>query len=208
MKKAKVALVGMLMLAGSGAYAQTNGIGGTVTDNAGEPIIGASVKVKGSTNMGTVTDIDGNFKLDVKPGETLIISYIGCKDQEVKAGENLKIVLQDNSEVLGEVVVTGYQVQRKADLTGAVSVMDMSKPTSEANANMLSSMQVVSRHRSYAFASRQGAGHDYHHRRFANWHRYGSHSWYRFVQFFSRSSLCYRRCAYHHNPQLAQHERY
>ena len=42
----------------------------------------------------------------------------------------------------------------------------------------------------------------------ANWHRYGSHSWYRFVQFFSRSSLCYRRCAYHHNPQLAQHERY
>ena len=57
MKKAKVALVGMLMLAGSGAYAQTNGIGGTVTDNAGEPIIGASVKVKGSTNMGTVTDI-------------------------------------------------------------------------------------------------------------------------------------------------------
>lgn len=51
------------MLAGSGAYAQTNGIGGTVTDNAGEPIIGASVKVKGSTNMGTVTDIDGTSNL-------------------------------------------------------------------------------------------------------------------------------------------------
>ena len=107
MKKAKVALVSMLMLAGSGMYAQTNGIGGTVTDNTGEPIIGASVKVKGSSNMGTVTDIDGNFKLNVKPGETLIISYIGCKDQEVKAGENLKIVLQDNSEVLGEVEGTG-----------------------------------------------------------------------------------------------------
>ena len=73
MKKAKVALVSMLMLAGSGMYAQTNGIGGTVTDNTGEPIIGASVKVKGSSNMGTVTDIDGNFKLNVKPGETLII---------------------------------------------------------------------------------------------------------------------------------------
>ena len=123
MKKAKVALVSMLMLAGSGMYAQTNGIGGTVTDNTGEPIIGASVKVKGSSNMGTVTELDGNFKLNVKPGETLIISYIGCKDQEVKAGENLKIVLQDNSEVLGEVVVTGYQVQRKADLTGSVSVV-------------------------------------------------------------------------------------
>ena len=101
MKKAKVALVSMLMLAGSGVYAQTNGIGGTVTDNTGEPIIGASVKVKGTTNQGTVTDIDGNFKLNVKPGETLVISYIGCKDQEVKAGDNLKIVLQDNSEVLG-----------------------------------------------------------------------------------------------------------
>ena len=141
MKKAKVALVSMLMLAGSGVYAQTNGIGGTVTDNTGEPIIGASVKVKGTTNQGTVTDIDGNFKLDVKPGETLIISYIGCKDQEVKAGENLKIVLQDNSEVLGEVVVTGYQVQRKADLTGAVSVMNMKEPVSQADPNMLNSMQ-------------------------------------------------------------------
>ena len=141
MKKAKVALVSMLMLAGSGVYAQTNGIGGTVTDNTGEPIIGASVKVKGTTNQGTVTDIDGNFKLNVKPGETLVISYIGCKDQEVKAGDNLKIVLQDNSEVLGEVVVTGYQVQRKADLTGAVSVMNMKEPVSQADPNMLNSMQ-------------------------------------------------------------------
>ena len=141
MKKAKVALVGMLMLAGSGAYAQTNGIGGTVTDNAGEPIIGASVKVKGSTNMGTVTDIDGNFKLDVKPGETLIISYIGCKDQEVKAGENLKIVLQDNSEVLGEVVVTGYQVQRKADLTGSVSVVSTKDLKSTADTDPMRSLQ-------------------------------------------------------------------
>lgn len=129
------------MLAGSGAYAQTNGIGGTVTDNAGEPIIGASVKVKGSTNMGTVTDIDGNFKLDVKPGETLIISYIGCKDQEVKAGENLKIVLQDNSEVLGEVVVTGYQVQRKADLTGSVSVVSTKDLKSSADTDPMRSLQ-------------------------------------------------------------------
>lgn len=77
MKKAKVALVSMLMLAGSGVYAQTDGIGGKVTDNTGEPIIGASVKVKGTSNIGTVTDIDGNFKLNVKPGETLVISYIG-----------------------------------------------------------------------------------------------------------------------------------
>lgn len=141
MKKAKVALVSMLMLAGSGMYAQTNGIGGTVTDNTGEPIIGASVKVKGSSNMGTVTDIDGNFKLNVKPGETLIISYIGCKDQEVKAGENLKIVLQDNSEVLGEVVVTGYQVQRKADLTGSVSVVSTKDLKSSADTDPMRSLQ-------------------------------------------------------------------
>ncbi|WP_308244144.1 TonB-dependent receptor [uncultured Prevotella sp.] len=141
MKKAKVALVSMLMLAGSSIYAQTNGINGTVTDNTGEPIIGASVKVKGASNMGTVTDIDGNFKLNVKPGETLIISYIGCKDQEVKAGENLKIVLQDNSEVLGEVVVTGYQVQRKADLTGSVSVVSTKDLKSSADTDPMRSLQ-------------------------------------------------------------------
>ena len=141
MKKAKVALVSMLMLAGSGVYAQTDGIGGTVTDNTGEPIIGASVKVKGTSNIGTVTDIDGNFKLNVKPGETLIISYIGCKDQEVKAGENLKIVLQDNSEMLGEVVVTGYQVQRKADLTGSVSVVSTKDLKSSADTDPMRSLQ-------------------------------------------------------------------
>ena len=68
MKKVKVALVSMLLLTGTGAFAQTNGIGGTVTDNHGEPIIGATVKVKGSTSTGTVTDIDGNFALKAKPG--------------------------------------------------------------------------------------------------------------------------------------------
>ena len=141
LKKAKVALVSMLMLAGSGVYAQTDGIGGTVTDNTGEPIIGASVKVKGTSNIGTVTDIDGNFKLNVKPGETLVISYIGCKDQEVKAGENLKIVLQDNSEVLNEVVVTGYQVQRKADLTGSVSVVSTKDLKSSADTDPMRSLQ-------------------------------------------------------------------
>lgn len=141
MKKAKVALVSMLMLAGSGVYAQTDGIGGKVTDNTGEPIIGASVKVKGTSNIGTVTDIDGNFKLNVKPGETLVISYIGCKDQEVKAGENLKIVLQDNSEVLNEVVVTGYQVQRKADLTGSVSVVSTKDLKSSADTDPMRSLQ-------------------------------------------------------------------
>ena len=73
MKKAKVALVSMLMLAGSGVYAQTNGIGGTVTDNTGEPIIGASVKVKGTTNQGTVTDIDGNFKLNLNSATKCIV---------------------------------------------------------------------------------------------------------------------------------------
>lgn len=141
MKKVKVALVSMLLLTGTGAFAQTNGIGGTVTDNHGEPIIGATVKVKGSTSTGTVTDIDGNFALKAKPGETLVISYIGCKNKEVKAGQHVKVVLEDSSEMLSEVVVTGYQVQRKADLTGAVSVMNMKEPVSQSDANILNSMQ-------------------------------------------------------------------
>lgn len=140
MRKAKVALVSMLLLGSCGLYAQTDGIGGTVTDNNGEPIIGATIKVKGS-NVGAVTNLDGEFSINAKPGQTLVISYIGCENQEVAAGSGLKIVLKDSSETLNEVVVTGYQVQRKADLTGAVSVMNMKEPVSQADPNMLNSMQ-------------------------------------------------------------------
>lgn len=96
---------------------------GVVVDSHGEPIIGASVVEKGTTN-GMVTNIDGEFALDVKSGAILQISFVGYITQEVKASGNMKVVLKEDNEVLDEVVVIGYGVVRKADLAGSVAVMD------------------------------------------------------------------------------------
>ena len=119
-------------------YAQSE-ITGTVTDAMG-PVIGATVMVKGTTN-GTVTDFDGNFTLKVEAGKTLVISYIGYDAVEVPAKNGMAVTMKENAKELAEIVVTGYQTQRKADLTGAVAVMDMKGPVSESDPNMLNSMQ-------------------------------------------------------------------
>lgn len=94
---------------------QKQTVKGTVKDANGEPIIGASVKVKGSTG-GTVTDIDGNFTLDVPAGAELEVSSIGYLKQIVKAKANVAIVLKDDSQTLDELVVVGYGVQKKETL--------------------------------------------------------------------------------------------
>ena len=122
------------------ASAQQVNVNGIVKDATGETVIGASVMVKG-TKTGTVTDFDGNFHVECAPGSTLVISYIGYKTQEVKASENMEVTLQEDANDLQEVVVTGYTTQRKADLTGAVSVMNMKEPVSASDPNMLNSMQ-------------------------------------------------------------------
>ena len=98
---------------------------GVVADAVGEPIIGASIVVKGTTN-GTVSDYDGYFVLDgVKMGDILRISYVGYQTQDVKwNGSPLDIVLKEDAQALDEVVVIGYGAVRKADMAGAVSVMD------------------------------------------------------------------------------------
>lgn len=104
-------------------YAQNGQITGTVIDQENEPIIGASVLVKGTTN-GTITDIDGNFTLsNVANGATVRISYVGYKTQEfkVEGKTHFPIVMVSDSKALDEVVVVGYGVQRKSDLTGAVA---------------------------------------------------------------------------------------
>lgn len=97
---------------------------GTIVDASGEPIIGANVVVKGTAN-GTITDIDGNFALDVPEGSVLLVSYIGYVNQEVKVDKQkiLSIVLREDSKALEEVVVVGYLSQKKASLTGAVASM-------------------------------------------------------------------------------------
>ena len=101
---------------------QSGTCSGTVIDMAGEPVIGATVIVKGTTN-GVVTDLDGNFSLDnVKQGDILQISFVGYKTQEVAwKGKSLSITLQDDTQALDEVVVVGYGVQKKVNLTGAVA---------------------------------------------------------------------------------------
>ena len=101
-------------------YAQQE-ITGTVTDAMG-PVIGATVMEKGTSN-GTVTDFDGNFKLKVQPGTTLVFTYIGYKTLEQPAKDGMAVTMEENAKELAEVVVTGYTTQRKADLTGAVAVV-------------------------------------------------------------------------------------
>ena len=95
-------------------------VSGVVKDVDGEPIIGASIFEKGTKN-GTVTDVNGKFSLDVKPGASLIVTYVGYTTQEVSATRNPNIILHEDDHNLNEVVVIGYGTQKKADVTSAVA---------------------------------------------------------------------------------------
>ena len=101
---------------------QSSTVNGKITDANGEPIIGASVVIKGTTN-GTITDFDGNFMLEVPAKATLVVSYVGYKTLEVSVNgkKTLNINLKEDTEMLDEVVVVGYGTQKKATLTGSVS---------------------------------------------------------------------------------------
>lgn len=92
---------------------------GTVTDANGDPLIGCSVQLKGS-GVGTVTDLDGRFKLQAPEGKTLTFSYIGYKTKEVKAAKTMKVTLEDDTHVLNEVVAVGYGTMKRSDITGSV----------------------------------------------------------------------------------------
>ena len=106
-----------------GAFAQQITVKGIVKDTTGEPVIGANVLVKGTTN-GTITDFDGNFQLMANQGDIIVISFIGYSAQELPAtGELMNVVLKDDSEMLSEVVVIGYGTVKKNDLTGSVATV-------------------------------------------------------------------------------------
>ena len=107
------------MLIGSAAFAQVT-VNGTVLDQFGDPVIGANVLEKGTTN-GTLSDLDGHFTLTTQNGATLVISFVGYSTQEVKAAPTLKVTLSEDSELLEDVVVVGYGVQKKSSVTGAIS---------------------------------------------------------------------------------------
>jgi TonB-linked SusC/RagA family outer membrane protein len=126
-KKVILSLLGLLVC-GEFVFAQTTNIKGTVVDEKNESVIGASVKVKGNNQLGTVTDIDGNFRLDV-PSEykTIIISYIGMETQEsaIKPVVNVKLIA--NAQVLDEVIITGYQAIDRKMFTGSASLVNADK---------------------------------------------------------------------------------
>ncbi len=99
---------------------------GKVVDANGEPLVGASVVEAGTAN-GTITDLDGAFVLNVEPNVTLVISYVGYKDQEARAHKDMVVMLREDTQILDEVVAIGYGTQKKANLTGAVTTVDVSK---------------------------------------------------------------------------------
>jgi len=106
-----------------GAFAQQNTVSGQVKDAAGEPVIGATVRVEGQTG-GAITDFDGNFTIEAPVGATLTISYIGYQDSKVSASPNMVITMQeDAAQSLNEVVVIGYGAVKKSDLTGSVTAL-------------------------------------------------------------------------------------
>lgn len=137
-----VCLMWMLSLSSS-LHAQTWNINGNVTDEQGEPIIGANVVIQG-TGTGTITDVEGNFKLaSVTKGAVMEISFIGyiSKTLQVKDASSLKIVLKEDNQALDEVVVVGYGVQRKSDLTGSVASVNSDVLESRPQANLIQSLQ-------------------------------------------------------------------
>ena len=124
------------------AYAQNIQIKGTVTSATDSyPIIGASVVDKADKTNGTITDIDGNFTLTVKPGSEITFSYIGYKTLTLKAETSMSVIMHEDSEMLQEVVVTGYTTQRKADLTGSISVVSMDEIAKQNENNPMKAMQ-------------------------------------------------------------------
>ena len=123
------------------AVQQAKKVSGIVQDAMG-PVIGASIKVKG-TNTGVATDFDGKFTLSVNPGSTLIVSYIGYITKEVKVGNqtSLKIFLEEDKKLLDEVVVVGYGTMKKSDLTGSISSVDTEKLNSKGAPSLMENLQ-------------------------------------------------------------------
>ena len=105
---------------------QNQQVTGRVLDASGEPLIGVSIVEKGNKSNGTVTDIDGNFSLRVSKSQTVVVSYVGYKAQELSVAgkKNLQITLHEDAEMLSDVVVIGYGTVKKADLAGSVAIMD------------------------------------------------------------------------------------
>ena len=138
MKKCiKTLCLSLMLMFSASALAQNQTVSGTVLDELGEPVIGATVTVEG-TKTATVTDLDGNYKIQAPKGAKVTITYIGYMPMTVAPGGTVK--LQEDKQTLEEVVVVGYGTQKKAHLTGSVGTVDMDDVSDLANGNLASSL--------------------------------------------------------------------
>lgn len=117
------------------AAAQNHAVKGTVVDNESQPIIGATVTEKGTKNV-TITNADGQFTINVKPGATLVVNYIGFETAELPARNGMSVQMQEESQTLNDVVVVGYGTQKKGSLTGAISAISAEDIVSTKNENV------------------------------------------------------------------------
>lgn len=143
-KKITKLLTGFLLLVSLFCFqvsAQNRMISGTVVDVNGETVIGANVQVKGTT-IGSITNIDGEFTFDAPQNGTLVISYVGYTTQEVALGQTTyRIVLHEDSEMLGEVVVIGYGTQRRSDVTGSIASVNTDAIRAVPGSNITQALQ-------------------------------------------------------------------
>ena len=139
-KTIRLALAAGLVMMASSSWAQK--VSGTVKDANGDPVIGATVMESGTQN-GTITDLDGNFTLDLKNGGSLNVSYVGMKPQTIatKGKSSFEVKLEDDATTLNDVVVVGYGTMKKKDLTGSVASVKMEDIAKVAGANVLQAIQ-------------------------------------------------------------------
>jgi TonB-linked SusC/RagA family outer membrane protein len=138
MKKSSILMMMMALMMSVTSFAQ--GIKGTVIDENGEAVIGATIADKNDSKNATITDFDGNFVINVKAGQTIVVSYIGYETQELAAKNGMTIKIQPDNKVLDEVVVVGYGVQKKSSVTGAISQV---KPEDMENRTISNAQQAL-----------------------------------------------------------------
>ena len=133
----------VVMVISLSVSAQNVTVKGVVTDKTGETVIGASIVEKGNTSNGTITDLDGQYTVTVPSNATLVFSYVGMTTQEiaVKGQTTINVVMADDAQALDEVVVVGYGVQKKSDLTGSIGSVDNSKLTGKGASTVMESLQ-------------------------------------------------------------------
>ena len=138
--KTKSLLLASALLMSASTFAQKNIFKGVVLDDQGEPVIGATIQVKGNRGTGTITDLDGNFSIETDASQPLVITYVGYQNVEVKPSANMRITLKQDDKTLDEVVVVGYGTQKKAHLTGAIATVPMDDIQDLASGNLASTL--------------------------------------------------------------------